>query len=144
MKPIKNFIHGFAHITGENWKIELLKSWPSIIGNLGDRVFIEKIMDNMLILGVTDSSWMQELYILSVPLMTIINEHLKTPRIKRLRFKNISKKTKTENTINEKKIFVNRMLHLEKKHKTVLNNIRDPQIKSALKNYLRRCNETKA
>src|SRR5439155_41226 len=49
----------------KNWKTDLLYRWRDIIGSLHSKVRIEKIHDDTLILGVFNSCWMQELYLLS-------------------------------------------------------------------------------
>ena len=49
----------------KNWKTELLHKWTDIIGSLNSKVYIEKIYDDTLILGVFHSCWMQELSLLS-------------------------------------------------------------------------------
>ena len=122
------------------WKSTLLKDWPIIIGSLKSKVRIEKISKNVLILGVTDSAWMQELYLLSSPLIKTINDHLKHPHIKKLRFKNVAptkKQARKKNTFYKKTI--NSHIQLTYSHKLALKNIKDMQLRIALKDYLRRC-----
>ena len=51
---------------------------------------LEKIEGNTLIIGVYQASWLQELYLLSTVLLKTINNNLKYPYIKKLRFKHAS------------------------------------------------------
>jgi hypothetical protein len=69
-----------------DWKIALLRSWPTIVGPLGPKIRLEKITDTAIVLGVQDSCWLQELYLLSPVLLKTINKTLDAPRIKTLRF----------------------------------------------------------
>src|SRR6266404_8990222 len=79
----------------KNWKTDLLYRWNEIVGPLHNKVRIEKIYDDTLILGVFHSCWMQELYLLSPLLIKTINKKLDQPYIKEIRFKHIGvKKTK--------------------------------------------------
>ena len=83
-----------------NWKTDLLYRWKDIIGPLHSKVRIEKIHNDILVLGVFHSCWMQELYLLSPLLITTINEKLDQPYIKQIRFKQISlKKNKIKTAI---------------------------------------------
>ncbi|MGA9530414.1 MAG: hypothetical protein WBQ73_00810, partial [Candidatus Babeliales bacterium] len=44
------------------WKIELLNAWPTLFSEFNVKITLEKILDELLVLGVSDSCWMQELY----------------------------------------------------------------------------------
>ena len=70
-----------------SWKHELLQNWHTIFGNLGTKITLEKIYDTTIVLGVYDSCWMHELYLLSPLLVDKINENLDQHRIKQVRFK---------------------------------------------------------
>lgn len=72
--------------------MQLLKQWPAIVGNLSNKVYIEKIDDGILTLGVIDSCWLQELYLFSPLLLNTINQTLDQPYIKQLRFKTAGQK----------------------------------------------------
>ena len=141
MKNIGEFVNKFVS-SPNNWKVTLLKDWPIIIGNLKSKVRIEKINKNLLVLGVTDSAWIQELYLLSAPLIKAINNHLKHPHIQKLRFKNVAPtKRQTKKTNCHRRKTINYEIHLTYSQKLVLQNIKDIQLRSALKDYLRRCYE---
>ena len=60
---IKDLLDRF--ITHDNrWQIQLVSQWHIIMGNLNSRVQLLKIEDDIINIGVTDSCWMQELYLL--------------------------------------------------------------------------------
>ena len=56
-----------------NWKFQLVTNWPTIVGSLAARMHIEKIEHDSIIIGVCDSAWLQELYLLSDVLLQKIN-----------------------------------------------------------------------
>src|SRR5437762_7574752 len=85
---LKDVLHAVIN-PEKNWKTDLLYKWNEIVGPLHNKVRIEKIHDDTLILGVFHSCWMQELYLLSPLLIKTINEKLDQPYIKQLRFKHI-------------------------------------------------------
>jgi len=123
----------------KNWKTDLLYRWNEIVGPLHTKVRIEKIHDDILVLGVFHSCWMQELYLLSPLLIKTINEKLDQPYIKQLRFKHIGikqhKQKKTESfTIKKKKEIL-----LTKQDECALAKITDPVLRDALKSFRIRC-----
>jgi|SRR5271155_3766853 len=123
----------------DNWKIDLLRNWDSIIGNLNTKVYLEKITDDTLVLGVTDSCWLQELYLLSHILLQVINEKLDRPRIKQLRFKKIGiRPTKKQAYTKSPPRSITKRA-LTTKEKSALSHIKDPQLQQALEDFLIRC-----
>lgn len=138
IKDLKTLFHALLP-NNENWKVQLLSNWDTILGNLKTKVHLEKIYDDTLVLGVYDSCWMQELYLLSDMLIKKINEKLDQPRIKHLRFKKIGvqKKNSTSRSyappINTKKVVLN--AH----EKKALEALSDPQLREALEKFLIRC-----
>ena len=125
----------------ENWKIQLLQQWPSIIGDLANRVTLESIAKDTLVLGVYDSSWLQELYILSPVILKMINANLDQPYIKRLRFKQVAKKTRKKIMNNNQITQVIRSVPLTKKEELALTHIKDDALRMALKKFLFRCQQ---
>lgn len=122
----------------QSWKTDLLYRWKDIIGSLHSRVRIEKIQDDMLILGVFHPCWMQELYLLSPLLIKTINEKLDQPYIKQIRFKQIClKKEKIKTT--EEKNFQKKNIILSKEDESILAKIADPNLRDALKAFRIRC-----
>ncbi len=131
-----------------NWKIDLLANWPSVIGNLKTKVTLEKIQDNCLVLSVADACWLQELYLLSPVLLRAINQKLDQPRIKRLRFKQSGiKKTPVAKSDfgNEKKRKRQELknITISPKEKIALKKIKDKHLAAAMKRFLTRCYQEK-
>jgi hypothetical protein len=134
---IKELLHAIIR-PDKDWKTFLLYQWDTIVGSLHDKVRIEKIYDDTIILGVFHSCWIQELYILSPLLLKTINEKLDQPYIKQIRFKQISKKKivthKQRNAAVQKK-----EVQLTKKDELSLAKVTDPALRDALKAFRMRC-----
>jgi len=124
----------------DSWKYNLLRNWNRIMGPLCQKVRIEKILDDTLVLGVINASWMQELYLLSSVIIKTINKNLDKPRIKKIRFTKIgrvkrssSSKTKTQPNNFQRKIC------LTPRQKNALEPIKDQELRNALEQFLKRC-----
>lgn len=128
-----------ANQNSNSWQINLLTNWNSIIGGLKTKVKLEKIQDDTLILGVYDSSWMQELYLLSNVIIKTINSKLDQPRIKHIRFKRAEWKNENKEQIKEIKKAHSKKIELSSRELFALKKIRDPQLSEALKNFLIKC-----
>lgn len=140
-QKLESLLHQF--FTQHNsWHLQLLSNWKQIIGPLHAHVQVEKIEEDTLILGVFDSCWLQELYLLSPLLLKTINQNLDQPRIKQLRFKKIGviKKNKTNEKVCAKEP---RIVELSRAEKEALLNISDPELAQALKRFLIRCYQEK-
>lgn len=125
------------------WKINLIKNWDSILGDLHEQVTLINIHQHMLTLGVYDAAWLQELYILSPVLIKTINSHLGNEYIKNLRFKNIGYKKKEKNEPKLKKRYEKRIVATPITHdeNLVLKTVEDSDLRDALERYLIRCKE---
>ncbi len=136
---IKNLLSGIIRAEN-NWKLSLIQNWNTIIGNLSAKVTLEKIYEDTLVLGVDDSCWMQELYLLSPLLIKTINEKLDQPRIKQVRFKNVGyKKKKEQEKKSQQQQHVQKKIVLTYTQQQALASIKDPALQSALKAFLIRC-----
>ncbi len=139
---LKDILHTVIN-PEKNWKTDLLYKWNDIIGHLGNKVCIEKIYDNTLILGVFHSCWMQELYLLSPLLIKTINEKLDQPYIKEIRFKHIGLKKQKKINIAPAVLKRKKDVVLTKEDERALAKISDPALQEALKAFRIRCYEEK-
>jgi len=139
-KKIKNVIHS-VFSKKNNWKIQLLQHWPKIIGELKTKVRLEKIQKDALVLGVYDSCWLQELYLLSPILLKRINQKLESHTFKRLRFKQVGIKKSKKIRTRKKGALTNKKITLTSKQKETLKKIKDPGLCDALKSFLERCHQ---
>lgn len=139
---IKSLLSSFLGSTAQKkWQLHLLQNWQSIIGQLHVHVQLEKIYDDgTLILGVADTSWLQELHCLSSMIIDNINTNLDKPYVKRLRLrykpqKQYRKKKVTQKTKPLKQITLNI------KEQKALERIEDKQLRQALHAFFIRCSQ---
>ena len=126
-----------------DWKQVLLEHWPAIIGPLYVRVSIETIHEDQLVLGVQDSCWLQELYVLSPIIIKHVNQKLDSPRIKKIRFKQVNRYVGRITARESKAIFssvnVTKQIQLNATERGVLERVEDPDLQAVLISYLIRC-----
>ena len=140
-EEIKNIISTI--LSNQNdWKIKLLQHWPEIIGQLKSKVVLEKINPDSLVIGVYDSCWLQELYLLSPILLTKINKKLETQCFKKLRFKQVDVKSYKKFEKIEPKNHKRTVILLTKREEVALEKIKDADLSNALRNFLTRCHTT--
>lgn len=125
-----------------DWKIYLMAHWPKIIGNLAPYVTLEKVLDETIILGVKDSTWMQELYMLSHVLLNKINQSLEQPHIKHIKLRQSSYKKKyiPHKTRKKQTEYIHKLTFKEKK---ALEKIHDQELNKALEKFLIKCYQVK-
>jgi len=139
MENVKNILESLLKpsVHQEAWKLNLIKNWPVIIGSLHEKVSLQKINATSVVLGVYDSSWIQELYLLSKLILKKINKDLDQPRILTLRFQCIEKKEYKKFTPKPVVEEINRAL--KPQEILALKVIRDPQLSKALQSFLQKC-----
>jgi hypothetical protein len=122
------------------WKLQLLSKWNSIVGDFKTTITLEKIHEDSLVLGVENSSWMQELYLLEPMLVATINAHLDQKYIKSIRFKLIARKKLVPTPIHqEKKQKHDSCIKISLQEQQALSKIEDNYLRKALENFLLRC-----
>lgn len=143
-KSIKNLLEPFFQSKHVDWKIKLLSEWKTIMGSLAQHTSIVKIYDTTLILGVYDSCWLQELYLLSPELLTTINKSLDHPRIKNIRLQYIGKK-KGKSLVSHNHISKEILppIRLSSREKVALNRVKNEHLRRALYSFLLRCHREK-
>jgi len=122
-----------------SWKHTLLQNWHNIFGNLSTKITLEKIYNNTIVLGVYDSCWMHELYLLSPLLLNKINENLDQDRIKQVRFKQTGRKKGKKNLSPKKSTTSRKQFSLSPTEECALTKIDDLQLRNALKEFRIRC-----
>jgi hypothetical protein len=125
----------------DNWKVQLLKHWPTIMGSLSTKVHLEKIAEDHLVLAVSDSCWLQELYLMSGMLRQAINKKLDRPRIKTLRFKIVAKTSPQRAATTPPKKRNYHPIALTAAEQASLTCIQDEALKKALADFLQRCKQ---
>jgi len=135
---IKNLLDGIlsAH---DNWQLQLLAHWPSIVGSIKTNVQLLKIHEDTLVIGVLDSCWLQELYLLTPLLLRSINQKLDKPRITHLRFKALGIKEERVKRNTHVRACAIKQFQLSVREREQLAGIKDEQLRNALQEYLYRC-----
>lgn len=137
----------------EFFKRKLLVNWPEIGGKLSTRMCIERVQQRMVVLGVYDTAWMQELYCMSDLLLAQINKFIGEAYFTELRFRyvnqpkikltpiNLDKLNSGKNINGAKNLVTVKpvIIKLSVQEHTTLKNITDPELRLALKNFLVRC-----
>lgn len=122
------------------WKYQLLRNWQNIFGTMSDKVYLERINNDILVLAVYDACWMQELYTLSPLLISSINKALDKPYIKQLRFKRAGIRPKKISRPQEQRPHIPRKsILLTAREEKALSAIKDTQLAAAMKEFLIRC-----
>lgn len=125
--------------TDNGWQKKLLIEWPTIIGSLKDKVILEKIESETVVLKVVHPAWIQELSFLKQVLIQTINNHLDQPHIKHIKIKTgaLCKKK----TLHVAPIITHNVTDytLSSQENNTLNTIKDTELKTAIKLFLQRC-----
>lgn len=136
-KPLQNILDTCI-IKTPTWQHYIMKEWNTIVGTLSERMVLEKVYEDTLIIGVYESQWLQELHLLSHVIIKEINQHLEQPYIKKLRFKHSVKKqirSKKQDKQNDTLTFIPLTIHEEK----MLNTLNDPALRTAVHQFFSRC-----
>lgn len=123
------------------WHTTLLSQWDSIVGSLTTRVRLEKIQGTTLTIGVYESHWMQELYLLSPLLLSSINQCLDEPHIKQLRFKLVEEKKRVQRKMGAMPVIMRPRIPLSAAQEQALSKISDEQLKESLIQFWSHCQE---
>ena len=123
----------------DDWRIMLARQWESVVGSLGTRIRLEKIYDDTVVIGVYESHWMQELYLLSSVLCDSINDVIGEPRIKHLRFRLVEDKKRKPRRLAPKRVKRPKNVSLSSSQEKALAAISDEELRRALTDFWGRC-----
>ncbi len=143
--PIQDIIPQFIK-PQKDWKLRLMTQWPSIVGALQTRIRLEKIYDDAtVVIGVYESHWMQELYLLSSVLIESMNDFLGARLVNAVRFVLIEEKPKSTRFVYRKSASKNLPddRSLSEFQKRALHDICDDELKEALVQFLARTRKMK-
>jgi hypothetical protein len=76
----------------QDWRLQLLQNWASIVGSLKEHICLEHIYGNTVVIGVYESHWMHELTGLSRVLSQAINKSLGSEYVTQVKFKLCSRR----------------------------------------------------
>ena len=138
MRTLKNIVQTLKYLPN-NWKTKLLAEWADIAGELQTHVSLEKITDDTVILAVTDSCWLQELYLLSPLIKSLINKKLTEPRIKHIKLYQKKQSQKIVSEIQPTPSIPSVDVPLTQSEKKALECIEDTELQKVLKLFRDRC-----
>lgn len=136
---IKSIIETLFVSVEQDWRLYLAQNWATVIGALHVRMRFEKIVGDMLVIGVYDVHWMQELHLLSVTIIRTINTKLGAEHVKKLRFVLVQRKDIRKTYSTEKHSVVQKPFSLSSVHVQALSRIKQKELYDALKKYFERC-----
>lgn len=136
-EPIKNILDTLLAQHQEDWHWYLVKNWTTVVGTLSARMRLEKVADNMLIVGVYDVRWMHELHMLSPVIIRTINEKLGGNFVQKIRFSLVEKKIKKDK-LPTKQTSLGVAPFLPR-HAVALSQVKNKDLHEALKKYFERC-----
>lgn len=137
IKSVKNVLET-VFSQHNSLQLQLLNNWSAIVGNFQTKVQLLKIFEDTLVIGVLDSCWLQELYLLSPLLLKKINEQLDQPRIKHLRFRCVVTPEKKKAKEVPKRCCTLKSITLSKEEKDALSALGDTELAHFLEGYLLR------
>lgn len=121
----------------DDWRFTLLSNWPKVIGPLHEQMRVERITGDVVIMGVYDAHWMQELFLLSRTLMRTINTYLGKQYVQKIQFKLVEKKQAFQHITKEKSQILQKPARgLTRAEEEALHAIRDAELKLVLKSFL--------
>ena len=124
----------------DDWRIALAMRWNEVVGSLQTRIRLEKIQDDTAVIGVYESHWMQELFLLSSVLCDSMNACIGEQRIKRVRFILIEeKKYKPKKVHSIPKTKQQPSIVLTEHQEHMLRTITDDELKHVLISFWARC-----
>ena len=125
------------------WKFSLMNQWNNIMGTFANKVAIAKIANNQITIAVCDTSWMQELHLLSIRVKDKINQTLGTNKIEVIKFK-YDPNCKMQKTTNKKSNLINpkKTVHmLSNNESQAIAKIADQELAQALLGFLQKCHQ---
>lgn len=123
-----------------DWQTLLARGWTTAVGELAKHMRLEQIRGNLLIVGVYDSHWISELFMLAPRIMQEINGFLGGPYIAQIRFVIANQKDKKatgrsrKNTHDSGKT-LNSPISMTARQEQVLASVKDVQLHDALKKF---------
>jgi len=119
------------------WQLKIISDWPMIMGGICEQARVEKVLNDTLVLGVYDTCWMQQLHLLSGMIIKKVNNHLGHDYIKQIRLKYVQKHQFRK--IQPNLVQPGTSHNLTGAENLALKKIKDPELRSAIQNFLNRC-----
>jgi predicted GTPase len=139
ISPLTAVLQKYLQKHGHTWEMYLIQNWTRIVGNLHTRMCLEKIQGDTLVIGVYDSHWMQELFLLQNMLISMINGHFDKPYVKNIRLKLAKQAERKKKKQEPKKAVKQPATLLTEQHQQALDQVKDEQLQKILQEFLQHC-----
>ncbi|MCL5436877.1 MAG: DUF721 domain-containing protein [Candidatus Dependentiae bacterium] len=120
--------------SGRDWHTRLAREWHGAVGELAERMRLERVRGDLLIIGVYDLHWIAELYHLAPRIIEQINGFLGARYVAQLRFvvavRKAGKKREAAEVEAQKPV-----ARLTARHEQVLSSIKDGQLHDVLEKF---------
>ena len=113
--------------------LRLLQAWSEIMGDLAERTRLENCNGGVLVIGVYDPQWLQELRLLSRTIKQEINSYCDDTIVHDVRLKLVSsrkRKSHTAEPASKQPVF--HISQLPARYHEILQRIKDPELRDAL------------
>ena len=123
----------------DDWRLDLARRWDSVVGSLQTKIRLEKTYDDTAVIGVYESHWMQELYLLSSELCDSINNVIGQKKIRRIRFKLVEARERPKVKQKPKPMVILTNVTLTQRQTQALEKLTDPKLRQAMTEFWSRC-----
>lgn len=118
-----------------DWRTYLAREWHKAVGALADRMRLESVKNDLLIVGVYDPHWITELHYLAPQIIQEINTFLGGSRITRLQFVIATRKNETRKKIATTQQYRHKKASMSPHHIQILSSIKDGNLHDALEKF---------
>lgn len=124
-----------------DWRFELIKNWDKVAGGLKTRIRLESIFSSTVVIGVYESHWMQELFLLSNVILNNINTVITNYKVTNIKFKLVN----ARKVFNKKIYNFNKLTRLpavlNETQTQALKKLNNKELETVLVSFLARCQE---
>lgn len=123
----------------DDWQTSLARGWTTAVGELATHMRLEQIRGNLLIIGVYDSHWISELFMLAPRIVQEINGFLGGSYVAQIRFVLANQTVKQTSSQPRKKMRDFRepisAMQMTARQAQILASIKDVQLHDALEKF---------
>jgi len=136
---LKELIADLLNVQGD-WHVSILENWDKIVGYLSKYTYVCSIKNDTIFLGVFESVWMQELFLMSDNLIDSINDFLGSKKIKHVRLKLMPKRAARKIKEKAAPLFCKSpiVLQLTDTQELALKTVKDEELRKSLVTFLER------
>lgn len=134
--PLKSLLSRI--IEKDDWRLDLARRWDAVVGSLQTKIRLEKTFDDTAVIGVYESHWLQELYLLKNELCDSINDVIGQQKIKHIRFQLVEERERPKPKLFPEKRTIQKA-QLSPYQQKALTKISDSELRQAMHEFWSRC-----